>query len=159
MTVPVRLDSFLNEQNIPYQTIKHQHSNSSVGSAIAARVPIENIAKAVVLTEQSGARLMAVLPANKKISLHAINEELDGNYRLTKEDEVYRMFNDCDRGAVPPVARAYSLNTVCEQSLDRLDDVYLEAGDHETLLHLNHDSFERLTANARRCNFSWQTDD
>ena len=159
MTVSARLDSYLNAHEIPFQTIKHQHTNSSVGTAIAAKVPIEKIAKAVVLTDSQGEKLMAVLPANHKISLHALNEELESNYKLVKEEEVYRMFNDCDHGAVPPVAKAYNMRTVCEPALDRLDDVYLEAGDHETLLHLDHDNFERLIANSKRCHFSWQATD
>jgi Ala-tRNA(Pro) deacylase len=44
----------------------------------------------------------------------------------------------------------------CHISGDRLaqPDVYMEAGDHETLLHMGHAQFARLTASAPHGRFS-----
>jgi len=154
MTISTRLDTYLSEHDIPYQSIPHCHSNSSIGSAVAARVPLNQIAKAVLLVDHEGRKMMAVLPANNKISLSALNNELCGSYQLVKENEVYKMFSDCEHGAVPPIGEAYNMAVVCDQLLDNLDTVYIEAGDHETLLKIDKAGFREMMENGKHLRFS-----
>jgi len=154
MTISTRLDTYLTEHKIPYQTVPHYHSNSSIGSAVAAQVPLNQIAKAVVLVDHEGRKVMAVLPANNKVSLSALNDELRGTYQLVKESDIYKMFSDCDHGAVPPIGEAYNMPVVCDQQLDQLDEVYIEAGDHQTLLRLEHDAFEQMMSKGKHIRFS-----
>jgi len=154
MSISNRLDSYLTAHNISFQVIEHAHSASSIGSAITAKIPLNQIAKAVILKDHDERKLMAVLPAKNKISLSAINDELMGSYTLLKEKEVYRMFNDCENGAIPPAGDAFNIHMICDESLDLLDFVYIEAGDHLNLLRINHDDFETMVANSRHLRFS-----
>ena len=59
MSIPHRVHRFLNEQNIPYSTVPHSPSHSSAQSAIAAQVPLQKVAKAVILKDQVDNFLMA----------------------------------------------------------------------------------------------------
>jgi len=154
MTISTRLNSYLKAQNIPYQVIEHSHSNSSVGTAISAKVPLDQIAKAVILKDHEDRNVMAILPAKNKISLSAINDELMGSYQLIKEQEVYKMFNDCEHGAIPPVGEAYNMTMVCDKLLDSLEHVYIEAGDHESLLRISRKDFANMVANSKHIRFS-----
>ncbi|MGA8293885.1 MAG: hypothetical protein WB820_15595 [Rhodoplanes sp.] len=43
---------------------------------------------------------------------------------------------------------------IVDDSIDGRSDVYLEAGDHETLVRLSHLQFAKLTADARHGRFS-----
>jgi len=97
---------------------------------------------------------MAILPAKNKISITALNEQLFASFKLLKEQEIYSMFSDCEQGAIPPLSDAYNMPCVCDQQLDNLDDIYIETGDHQNLLHLKHDDFESLVAHARHFKFS-----
>jgi Ala-tRNA(Pro) deacylase len=94
------------------------------------------------------------LISQNKISLSALNEELRASYQLVKESEVYNLFADCEHGAIPPVAEAYNMPMVCDSTLDSLDNVYIEAGDHETLLRLDHKNFANMMATGRHIRFS-----
>ncbi|MDF2153359.1 YbaK/EbsC family protein [Vibrio sp. CAU 1672] len=154
MTIATRLDQYLTEHNIHFQTVNHSHSNSSLQSGVSAGIPLMNIAKGVILEDHQGHHMMAVLPANNKISLSRLNDEFNATFHLVKERMVYRMFTDCDHGAVPPVGSAYHMSTVCDESLANLDHVYLEAGDHETLVKLDHDAFIRLMEDCKFLRFS-----
>jgi len=58
------------------------------------------------------------------------------------------LFEECDRGAVPPVAMAWGLQTVIDEDLGDVDVVYLESGDHECLLRMSRDEFHDLMAEA-----------
>ena len=154
MTISSRLDSYLTAQHISFQVIEHEHSASSIGSAIMAKIPLNQIAKAVILKDHEDRKLMAVLPAKNKISLSAINDGLMGSYKLLKEKEVYRMFSDCEHGAIPPVGDAFNMHMICDELLDQLDYVYLEAGDHRQLLRINHEDFKTMAANSKHLRFS-----
>jgi Ala-tRNA(Pro) deacylase len=127
-----------------------------MGSAITSNVPLAHIAKAVLLVDHQGRKLMAVLPADSKINLSIINEKLFGSYQLIKEDDLFSLFSDCEQGAIPPVSEAFNINMVCDEALDNLERVFLESGDHETLLSVDHDTFEGLTAQGKHLRFSQQ---
>lgn len=154
MTISTRLDTYLTDNAIPYQVVNHPHSNSSNGSAINAQIPLNLIAKAVILKDHEDRKVMAVLPAKNKISLSALNDELLGSYHLLKEREIYDMFSDCEHGAIPPVAEAYNMPMICDTLLDNLEYVYIEAGDHNNLLRIAHDDFETMVANGKHIRFS-----
>ncbi|WP_057832117.1 aminoacyl-tRNA deacylase [Colwellia sp. TT2012] len=154
MNISTRLTRYLNEKSIPYQEVEHFHSNSSIGTAITANISLKQIAKAVLLKNHEDKKLMAILPAADKINLSVLNENLHGSYQLMKEHEVYQLFSDCNLGAVPPAAEAYHLSMVCAQELTQLKKVYLEAGDHETLLCVNQDDFKTLMTSGKHLHFS-----
>lgn len=155
MSISTRVSNYLDSQNIRYETVHHGLSNSSMSTAMAAHVSPESIAKAVVLEDDEGRRLMAVLPANYKISLHKLRDQLNVlDLHIVNESQVYQMFNDCDPGAVPAVGQAYNLNTVYDEVLNQHIDIYLEAGDHETLIHLTHKQFEKLMEDNKHARFS-----
>ncbi len=156
MNTSTRLTRYLIDKNIPYQEIAHFHSNSSIGTAITANISLKQIAKAVVLKNHEDRKLMAILPADRKISLSAINDSLHGQYQLMKEQEVYQVFSDCNLGAIPPAPDAYNMNMICEQELDKLSQVYLESGDHEALLCVSQDGFHKLITSGKHIHFSRQ---
>lgn len=149
MTTINRLDRYLNEQNIRYQTVSHSHSKSSLQSAKTANILPMSLAKGVILEDHQGKHLMAVLPANAKLSLSVLNEERQATYHLMKEQQVYQLFDDCEHGAIPPVGNIYHMASVCDQSLTLLDEVYLEAGDHETLIKLDQAAFKKLMSHSQ----------
>ncbi|MFQ3264611.1 MAG: Ala-tRNA(Pro) deacylase [Colwellia sp.] len=154
MNASTRLTRYLIEKKIAYQAIEHFHSNSSIGTAITANIPLKQIAKAVLLKNHEDKKLMAILPATDKISLAVINDNLHGSFELMKEHELYQLFSDCDHGAIPPAAGAYNLTMICDKKLDLLSRVYLEAGDHQTLLCVTQDDFKTLMTSGKHLNFS-----
>ena len=154
MSISTRVASYLDVEGIKYDTVNHAHTSTSVGSAITAHVLPKSIAKAIVLEDHESRHLMAILPANHKISLHKLNDKLDAKLHLADEEQVYKMFSDCDPGAVPAIAQAYNMNSIYDETLDQLDDIYLEAGDHETLIHLDKAQFGKLMSNTKHSRFS-----
>jgi len=157
MSISTRVSSYLDKKAIQYDVISHEHSNSSLSSALTAHVPVKNVAKAVILEDNIGRRLMALLPANYKINLHTLRNQLDVmDLHIVNEEQVYKMFHGCEPGAVPAVGQAFNLNTVYDDSLDQMIDLYLEAGDHETLIHLSHKQFKKLMVNTKHSQFSTQ---
>ncbi len=154
MTISTRLSEYLNKRNISFDSIEHPHSTSSISSAAFAQVPIDHMAKAVILTDHEDRRLMAIIPADRKVNLATLNEKMFASFRLAKEQQVYQLFNDCEHGAIPPIAEAFNMRAVCDMRLDKLDAVYLEAGDHQHLLRISHQDFEKIVDKCQHLNIS-----
>lgn len=154
MAVAITLENFLSSQGIAYETVRHAHTYSSMDTAHAAHIPGDMIAKAVLLEDEQG-YVVAVLPATHKLELGMLHNQTRRNLALAPEREVGEIFKDCELGAVPALGSAYGLETVCEESLMNAGHVYMEAGDHEQLIHLTGDQFRALMRNAQRAHFSY----
>ena len=106
------------------------------------------------MLEDDAGYVMAVLPADRRVHLGALREQLGRRMGLATEQELGTMFQDCTLGAVPPVGEAYGIETVVDDELSEGGDVYFEAGDHEELVHLPREAFLLLHGQARRGHFS-----
>lgn len=149
-----RATNYLDSQHIRYGLVSHPHSKSSVGSAISAEVPMHQIAKAVMLEDHEGHHLMAIVPGDYKVSLSKLSDELNRSYKLIKEAKVYQLFTDCDSGAIPPVPNAYHMDAIYDDELKSERQLFLESGDHETLIQLDREDFVRMMGNHKHSRFS-----
>ena len=145
MAVAMTLKSYLDDHHIDYDTVEHAHTESAVDSAKSAHVPPHQMAKAVVLEDDSG-YIVSVLPSNNRLNLSWVNEELQRELRLATEPELKPLFDDCETGAIPALSEAYGLKVIWDDQLRHASDIYIEAGDHEHLIHLKGEAFRHLMA-------------
>ncbi|QQX79394.1 YbaK/EbsC family protein [Shewanella sp. KX20019] len=157
MTISNRLNKYLVENEVKYDLVSHPHSVSSLNSAIGAHVPATQVAKAVILEDHEGRKIMAVLPANHKVSLRSLGDKLNRDLHLLKEQQIYPMFNDCENGAIPSLGAVYNLEAVYDDLLVNAKEIYFEAGDHSSLVHMSRQSFIRLIKDAKHLRFSYQS--
>lgn len=153
MSIPARLSQYLEQHGAHYALCSHAHSRSSAQSAHSAHIPPHQLAKSVIVEDDAGC-LMAVVPADRQIQLDELSRLLDRrDLHLADESRVAALFSDCDRGAVPALGMAWGLETVVDDELDTVPVVYVEAGDHESLLRLSREQFRELTSIARHGRF------
>jgi Ala-tRNA(Pro) deacylase len=153
MAIALTLERYLEAKHARYDVIAHEPTNSSLRTAEACHIPGDRLAKAVLLRDDVGYAL-AVLPASHHIRLTELRRQFGDDVDLATEPEIADLFQDCERGAIPPVGECYGLDTVVDDSIDEQPEVYFEGGDHATLVHMTHAQFARLMTNARRASFS-----
>jgi len=153
MTIAPTLHKFLAAENIQYDEIPHEHTMTSARTAEASHISGDRLAKAIVL-RRNGGYMLAVLPASHHLRLSELRARLGDGIDMANEAEVNRLFTDCAIGAVPAVGACYGLDMIVDDSIQTQPEIYMEAGDHETLLHLSHAQFARLAANALHGRFS-----
>ena len=141
------------DRNVTYDVLTHDPTMSSTRTAQACHVSGDRLAKAIVL-RHDGRYLLAVLPATHHVRLADLKTQIGDDVDLADEDEIKRLFPDCALGAVPPVGECYELDVIVDDSIQAQPDVYLEGGDHMTLVHLDQAQFARLMAEARHGRFS-----
>lgn len=152
MSIAPQLRQFLDQANADYDIIDHRPTHSSLDSARSASVPAQRVAKAVLLDTADDDHLLAVLPSDRRVELDELRSELGRKPRLADEREIGKLFRDCEIGAVPPVG--YGVTTIIDDALDQQPEIYFEAGDHKSLVHMNREQFSRLTKDARHGHFS-----
>ena len=145
MSIARSVEAFLKEHDVDYELIRHPRSVSSMHTAEAAHVPGSQLAKSVLLEDDSG-YLMAVIPSTHRVDLGKLHHQLQRRIGLAVESEGAEVFPDCDPGAIPAIGAAYRVQTIIEDSLLQQPDVYFEAGDHEALVHMSGSTFGLMRA-------------
>jgi Ala-tRNA(Pro) deacylase len=153
MSIAPILQKYLAAENIQYELIPHELSMTSTRTAEACHISGDRLAKGIVL-RRDGEYMLAVLPASHHLRLSDLRKKLGDNVHMADEAEINQLFRDCAHGAVPAVGKCYGLDVIVDDSIQSQSDIYMEAGDHETLLHMGHAQFARLTANAEHGRFS-----
>jgi Ala-tRNA(Pro) deacylase len=155
MSIAPTLQRYLTAKNVQYDVIPHELTASSTRTAEACHISGNCLAKGVVL-RRNGGYVLAVLPASRHIHLTDLRDELGENIRMAKESEIDKLFPDCAHGAVPAVGQCYGLPLLVDDSIEAAPVIYMEAGDHETLIRMSHSQFTDLMAHATRGCFSEQ---
>lgn len=79
--------------------------------------------------------MLCVLSANHKVNLNALKESLGAeSLELAEEEEIAKIFNDCELGAEPPVGSLYNIPTIIDKTLLEDDHILFQAGSHEKTL-------------------------
>ncbi len=143
MAISRTLKAYLDLNHIDYSLVTHAHSESSEDAARSAHIPLHQMAKAVVLEDEQG-YIVGVLPSNNRIEVDWVNEELGRQLELAEEEELQSLFGDCDLGAVPALSDAFGIQVIWDEQLRHASDIYIEAGDHEHLVHLRGEDFNSL---------------
>jgi Ala-tRNA(Pro) deacylase len=149
MTIAATVKSYLEGRGVAYEVIAHPLTGSSHETAEAAHLDEGHIAKGVILEDSAGA-VMVVIPSDTWVSLPAIKKELDREMSLAEEQDAAGYFPDCDPGAIPPLGPAYGMETLLDKALTSLAYVYLESGDHRSLIKINGEALSDLLSGVRQ---------
>ncbi|MCU1749466.1 aminoacyl-tRNA deacylase [Pseudomonas sp. 6D_7.1_Bac1] len=142
----------LEEARCEFDVVTHPHSASSLETARVAGIPAERVAKSVILDDHHGHYLMAVLPASRHLDLTKVRGSSE--WQVTRESTLAHLFNDCERGAVPALGESYGLDMVIDPLLTRQKEIYVEAGNHNNLVHLSMDQYLKMVPHAEVCELS-----
>jgi Ala-tRNA(Pro) deacylase len=123
---------YLERQGVPFEVVEHERTESAADEARAAGLPADDVAKTVVLRDDSGYRL-AVIPASRRLDLHKVREVLGEarGLRLVTEAEMASDFGDFEVGALPPFAPMLEAVELMDERLLDHDRILCGGGDHE----------------------------
>jgi Ala-tRNA(Pro) deacylase len=139
----MRVAEFLAEQQVVFENLVHPPAFTAQKRARFLRVSGSRVIKSVLLAGPQG-YFLAVLPATRHIDTGALECDLGGPVRLATDDEVARVFYDCEWGVVAPFGRLYGLETVLDDSLDANAEIVVEANSHAEAIRMSCQDFERL---------------
>ncbi len=140
----MRVTDFLDESGVKYEVTEHVPAFTAQQMAAAEHEPGRFVAKPVIV-KADGKYIMCVLPAPCKIDMRALKQQLGAKQvELAEENEVGRIFSDCELGAEPPFGNLYDLPTIIDKSLEADDHILFQAGTHDKAIRMAMDEYRRL---------------
>lgn len=138
------LREYLVQNHARYVTIPHSPAITAQEVAASAHIPGRKIAK-TVMVKVDGDLAMVVLPANRRVDLHRVQQAARARFvRLANEEEFAGLFRDCELGAMPPLGDLYGLDVYAARELTEDDSIAFNAGTHAELIELPYAEFRRL---------------
>ena len=145
MSIAPQIVSYLNDANIAYNLIHHKITKTAFDSAHSAHLPTSNVVKSVLLQDTvDNQYVVALVPANHRVNLAPVNKLLNRNLVLANFTDANKLFTDCSSGVVPGLVQAYNVELIWDLELKVQKDLYLEAGNHQHLIHVNNQQFMQL---------------
>ena len=156
MSIAHTIQTYLTQHQTPFEVVAHPHTASSLRTANEAHIQPSRLAKAVLLKDdlEHHRFIMAVVPATHRVELDKLSQQAGRQMHLATEQDAAGLFADCETGAIPPLGPAYGIETILDDSLREQPELYLEAGDHEHLVHLETGALFRLLSACAHGQFS-----
>ncbi|HEU4685257.1 MAG TPA: YbaK/EbsC family protein [Nitrospira sp.] len=144
MVIHQRLQSYLDGRKVPYQVVTHPRASTAHEAAERLDVPGRLFAK-VVVVKADGRFVMLVLPSSWKVDLKQVQDILDfPHVRLATEEELGRLFPDCEIGSMPPFGNLYGMPVYVDEMLTRDEEIFFDAGSHVGAIKLRYRDFADL---------------
>ncbi len=135
---------YLKKAGIKYEQKQHKPTFSAQQMAAEEHEPGRFVAKPVIV-KADGKYMMCVLGASFKVDLRALKKELGAkSVELAEEEEVGRLFGDCELGAEPPFGNLYDMPTIMDKALEADDHIVFQAGSHEKSVRISMADYRKL---------------
>jgi Ala-tRNA(Pro) deacylase len=139
----MRVPLFLADNRVPFETLYHAPAYTAQRRARYLHVPGRQLVKSVLLRAPAG-YLVAVLSADARVDLAALEQTLGGPVRLASAEEIPEVFRDCEWGALSPFGSLYGLATVLDDALDPAVMIVFEGHSHAEAIRMRCRDFECL---------------
>ncbi len=149
MAIPRRIQDFLNDNGARFEHTTHEPSYTARQLAHTDHVPERQVAKTVVFVGDD-CYAIAVLPADENVELTKLRVVLGlSEVRLATENELRRLFPECETGAMPPLGNLYGLPVYVDDDLAEQEFIEFSAGTHTDTLRMRFKEFARLVKPVR----------
>jgi Ala-tRNA(Pro) deacylase len=135
---------FLDKSGVKYDVTEHRPTFTAQQMAAEEHESGKYVAKPVIVNVDNK-NMMCVLSASHKIDLGALKKQLGAKYvKLLDEDQMGKLFPDCELGAEPPFGNLYDMPTVMDQALEKDDHIVFQAGSHEKAIRMSMADYRKL---------------
>jgi Ala-tRNA(Pro) deacylase len=139
----MRVPAFLADNRVPFERLAHPPAYTAQRRASYLHIPGRQLVKRVLLRGPGGG-LLAVLSADARVDLAALEQTMGGPVRLAAVEEIPALFRDCEWGALSPFGSLYGLATVLDDGLDPQALIVFEGHSHGEAIRMRCRDYERL---------------
>jgi len=134
----------LDTDGIKYEEHKHKPVFTSQAMAQIDHVHGINVAKPVIVNAD-GRYYMCVLGACYNIDFNALKSVLRAEtVRLAGEDEMVRLFPDCEIGAEPPFGSLFGIPTILDDRMETDEFVQFQSGTHTKSISISMKDYMKI---------------
>lgn len=142
----MRVEEFLDKAGAKYEVTKHQPAFTAQHMAAEEHESGQYVAKPVIV-KADNKYMMCVLSACYKIDLKKLKSQLGAKkVDLVEENEMGKLFPDCELGAEPPFGNLYDMPVVMDKTLEKDEHIIFQAGSHEKAIRMSMANYRKLVA-------------
>jgi Ala-tRNA(Pro) deacylase len=142
----MRVIEYLDKSGVKYELRAHKPVFTAQRIAAEEHEPGKFVAKPVIVKADEKF-LMCVLAACYMIDLRNLKQTLGvKKLELITEDEMARLFDDCEPGAEPPFGNLYNISTIMDKALEKDDHIVFQAGTHDKAIKMSLADYKRLVS-------------
>ena len=153
MTVPTSVQSLLNDQNIHYDIAATPVDANNNRLWHDQHLRNMGAAKSVILQDAKG-RIQVIIAADSLLDLKAVNRHMSRELHATSPEELAKFCQTHALQSVPALPKLAGLLTLVDKSLLERDEILLDSGNEEQLLHLNRAAFQHVLEDAIICDIA-----
>ncbi|HEY7886159.1 MAG TPA: HDOD domain-containing protein [Cellvibrionaceae bacterium] len=153
MPVPTNVQSLLSSQNIQYDIAAAPLDTEHNVRWHDQHLRNVDAAKSIILQDDVG-RVQVVIAADSLLDIAAVNRHLNRNLRAAPADELKQFFATNKYQTVPALPQVAGLLTLVDTQLLEREDLLLDSGDDEQLIHVRKNAFEQTLKDAIVCEIS-----
>ena len=144
MPLAEKLRVFLDTHHVEYKHTVHPIAYTACQVASAEHLPTREVAKAVVIFGDNEYHLVMV-PANRLVDFQEVHGALGLKHaRMATEEELARLFPDCEVGAMPAIGNLYGIPVYLDSSLAGQEMIAFNGGTHRDVVHMKTADFRDL---------------
>lgn len=147
MQIPSSLRGFLEKSRVGYQIICQPGATSTRQLAAALSVPLEQVAKASFVSDGEHS-LVVVVPFGRQVDFSLLSDALHRDLKHTDNIQHADICHECEHDVLPALGAFWQLPVIVDKSLRQHDEVYVESGNHLSLVKLSQSAFMRLQSTA-----------
>lgn len=153
MPVPTSVQSLLSSQNIQYDITAAPLDTEHNLRWHDQHLRNTGAAKSIILQDDIG-RVQVVIAADSLLDLAAVNRHLSRDLRAAPESEMRQFFEANKYQTVPALPQVTGLLTLVDDHLLERDDLLLDSGNDEQLIHIHKAAFEQTLKDAIVCSIA-----
>jgi Ala-tRNA(Pro) deacylase len=138
-----RVLDYLKANAVPFLHSVHQAVYTARDLAAVEHLPLREVAKVVVFRSECGFS-MAVVPADRLLDLEQLRALMLSHVRLATEEELFKLFPNCELGAMPPLGNLVGMDVYLDADLANESFIAFNAGTHRNVVELNFSDYRKL---------------
>lgn len=143
--------NLLEQRHIWYETLIH--SPAATASRRAQNIHVKGRALAKGVLFHAGARsVLVVLPATHHVDPALLGQVLgETEIRIASEEDIARIFDDCELGALPPFGHLYGIETIVDLSIACEPEVVFITNERHVGVRMHYRDYEMLESPRLAC--------
>ncbi len=138
-----KLKEFLSDKGIEVDFFTFENSTQSVKeSSERLDVSYERIVKSLVLKDEEGLPIIALVPGNKKLSMGELSQLHGSRVEMAEPDEI-KTFSGYELGGIPPIS--HRLKTYIDEDIMQFESVVAGGGSSNTLMKISTEDIVDIT--------------
>lgn len=142
----MNLTAFLVSHRIEFEFMEKRATHHAAEASAASGVPLNQIVKSIVFTDQEARPLLAVVLADSDVSRHKLENCSNSKSVRLASDAVAKAVTGYPTGGIPPVGHKKQIPVYIDRRVMRHDYVWCGGGARSKLVRLKSADIARLTA-------------